>query len=40
MLWAGRHASVTGYRRGGGNTSLYALKDAPGFWAEEWIDPV
>jgi hypothetical protein len=40
MLWAGRHASVTGYRRGAGNTSLYALKDAPGFWAEEWIDPV
>jgi hypothetical protein len=40
MLWAGRDASVTRYQRGGGNASLYALKDAPGLWSEEWIDPV
>jgi WS/DGAT/MGAT family acyltransferase len=30
MLWTGRDASVTGYQRGAGNRSLYALKDAPG----------
>ncbi len=40
MLWAGRNASVTGYKRGSENRSLYALKGAPGLWAEEWIDPV
>jgi hypothetical protein len=40
MLWAGRKASVTGYRRGPENRSLYSLKDAPGLWPEEWIDPI
>jgi hypothetical protein len=40
MLWAGRNASVTGYRRGLENRSLYKLDDAPGLWPEEWIDPV
>ena len=40
MLWAGRKASVTGYRRRPEGRSLYALKDAPGLWAEEWIDPL
>jgi hypothetical protein len=40
MLWAGRDASVTGYQRGADNRSLYALKDAPGLWPEEWLDPL
>jgi len=40
MLWAGRNANVTGYRRGAGNRSLYALKEAPGLWSEEWVDPI
>ena len=40
MVWAGRDASVTGYRRGVGNRPLYALKDAPGLWPEEWIDSI
>jgi hypothetical protein len=40
MLWAGREASVTGYRRSPDNRSLYALKGAPGLWLEEWIDPI
>jgi hypothetical protein len=40
MLWAGRRASVTGYRRRIEGHSLYALKDAPGLWSEEWIDPI
>ncbi len=40
MVWAGRDASVTGYQRGAGNRSLYTLKDAPGLWPEEWIDPI
>jgi hypothetical protein len=40
MVWAGRDASVTGYQRGAGNRSLYALKDAPGLWPEEWLDPI
>ena len=38
MLWASRKASVTGYRRSPKDRSLYALKDAPGLWPEEWID--
>ena len=40
MLWAGRETSVTGYRRGLEDRSLYVLKGAPGFWLEEWIDPI
>ena len=40
MLWAGREAGVTGYRRGSEDRSLYALKGAPGLWSEEWIDPL
>jgi hypothetical protein len=40
MTWAGRDASVIGYQRGAGNGSLYALKGAPGLWAEDWIDPI
>ncbi len=40
MLWAGRDASVTGYQRGAGSRSLYTLKDVPGLWPEEWIDPI
>ena len=40
MPWAGREASVTGYRRSPDDRSLYALKGAPGLWLEEWIDPI
>jgi hypothetical protein len=40
MLWAGRDASVAGYRRGSGNRSLYVLEGAEGLWPEEWIDPI
>ena len=40
MVWAGRKASVTGYRRSSEGRSLYALKGAPGLWLEEWIDPI
>ena len=40
MLWAGREASVTGYRRSPDDRSLYALKGAPGLWLEGWIDPI
>jgi len=40
MLWAGREANVTGYRRSPDDRPLYALKGAPGFWLEEWIDTV
>ena len=40
MTWAGRDASVTGYRRGPADTALYALGDAPGLWREAWIDPL
>lgn len=39
MLWAGRERHVAGYLRGA-DGSLYALYDAPGFWPEEWIDPI
>jgi hypothetical protein len=39
MLWAGREASVTGYRHGPDDRPLYALKGAPGLWVEEWLDP-
>jgi hypothetical protein len=40
MLWAERAASVTGYRRGSEDRSLYALEAAPGLWPEAWIDPI
>jgi len=40
MLWAGRQTSVTGYRRSPEDRSYYVLKDAPGLWSEEWIDPI
>jgi hypothetical protein len=40
MVWAGRHASVTGYQRGAGSRSLYTLEGPPGLWPEEWIDPI
>jgi hypothetical protein len=40
MLWAGRHACVTGYRRSDGDRSSYTLEGAPGLWAEEWLDPI
>lgn len=40
MLWAGRDERVTGYRRGAGSRSLYVMKDAPGLWPEEWLDPI
>jgi hypothetical protein len=40
MLWAGRDTSVAGYQRGAGNRSLYALKDAPGLWREEWLEAI
>jgi hypothetical protein len=40
MLWAGREVSVTGYRRGPEDRSLYVLNGAPGLWLEEWIDPI
>jgi hypothetical protein len=31
---------VTGYQRGAETRSLYALRDAPGLWPEEWLDPI
>ena len=40
MLWAGRHACVTGYRRGVEDRPLYVLEGAPGLWAEEWLDRI
>ena len=40
MAWAGRKATVTGYRRGSEDCAFYALKGAPGLWLEEWIDPI
>jgi hypothetical protein len=40
MVWAGRDTSVMGYQRRPGNCPLYALKNAPGLWPEEWIDPI
>jgi hypothetical protein len=40
MVCAGRDTSVTGYQRGAGDRSLYALKGAPGLWSEEWVDPI
>jgi hypothetical protein len=40
MVSSGRDTSVTGYHRGAGNRSLYALKGAPGLWPEGWIDPI
>jgi hypothetical protein len=40
MLWAGRSASVTGYRRGPNDASLYELKDAPGLWLEAWLEAI
>jgi hypothetical protein len=40
IAWAGRDAKVSGYRRSAGSRSLYALKDAPGLWQEDWIDPI
>jgi len=40
LVRAGRETSVTGYQRGPGNRPLYALRDAPGLWAEEWLDPL
>jgi hypothetical protein len=36
----GRDANVTGYQRGAGNRSLYALKDAPRHRPEGRIDPI
>jgi hypothetical protein len=30
----------TDNQRGAGNRSLYALKDAPGLWPEQWLDPI
>lgn len=39
MLWAGRRASVVGFRRGRRDgRSLFTLKDAPGLWPQEWLD--
>jgi hypothetical protein len=40
MLWAGRQACVTGYRRSASGRSSYLWGGAPGLWAEEWLDPV
>lgn len=40
MLWAGRLACVTGYRRSSDDRPSYLLEGAPGLWAEDWIDPV
>ncbi len=40
MAWAGRKATVTGYRRGSEDRAFYTLKGAPGLWLEEWIDPI
>jgi hypothetical protein len=40
MLWAGRTARVTGYRRDSEDRSLYTLEAASGLWSKEWIDPV
>ena len=40
MLWAGRLARVTGYRRSSDDRPSYVLEGSPGLWAEEWLDPV
>jgi hypothetical protein len=42
MVCAGRDTHVAGYRRGDGDglRSMYALKDVPGLWSEEWIAPL
>lgn len=40
MLCAGKLDSVARYVRGPSGRPSYALRDAPGFWLEEWIDPV
>ena len=40
MLWAGRLARVTGYRRSPDDRPSYVLEGSPGLWAEEWLDPV
>ena len=40
MLWAGRQACVTGYRRSAADRSSYLLEGAPGLWAKEWLDPI
>ena len=40
MIWAGRQASVTGYRRSPEDRSLYTLEGAPGLWQEDWIAPI
>jgi len=40
MLWAGRQACVTGYRRSAGGRPSYVLEGAPGVFAEEWLDSI
>jgi len=40
MVWAGRESIVIGYRRSVDDRPLFALRGAPGFWSEEWIDPI
>jgi hypothetical protein len=40
MLYAGRRAEVTGYRRGLADHALYELRDAPGLWKEDWLEPL
>jgi hypothetical protein len=40
MLWAGRQACVTGFRRDAEGRPSYVLEGAPGLFAEEWLDPI
>jgi hypothetical protein len=40
MLRAGHRAQVTGFRRGPADRPLYELRDVPGLWREEWIEPI
>jgi hypothetical protein len=40
MVCADRTSSVTAWELGASGRFLYELKDAPGRWPEEWIDPV
>jgi hypothetical protein len=40
MLCAGHRAQVIGFRRGPADRPLYLLRDVPGLWAEDWLEPI
>ena len=40
MLCAGHRAQVIGFRRGQADRPLYLLRDVPGLWAEDWLEPI